>query len=212
MGVLALYAILFLSLLALFLFLLYKCVFLRNPKRKIPAGNNIVSPADGKIVRILDVNDKPLKLKKGLMGKINALVRDVSKSAYVIVIVMNLHNVHYQRSPAEGEVEKIKYSKGKFQNAVANASSLRALENEKNEILIKNEKIGKIKVIQIAGILARRIVCFAKEKQKLNKGRLIGLIKLGSQVVLILPKNKINLKAKENQKVRAGETIIAEIK
>ena len=75
----------------------------------------------------------------------------------------------------------------------------------------KNKKIGKIKVIQIAGFLARRVVCTAKKDEKINKGQRIGKILLGSQVTLILPLKKVSIKIKNGQKAIAGETIIAEI-
>ena len=84
----------------------------------------------------------------------------------------------------------------------------RSLENEKNEIIIKNPDIGKIKVIQIAGFVARRIESFVTEGQNIEKGHRIGRINLGSQVSLILPKN-ITLEVKEGQRVKAGSTIIA---
>lgn len=187
-------------------FLFYKLVFSRDPSRKIPK-HGIVAPADGKIIKILET-DKEINMKKGLVGKINTLVSDIAKNCYVIVIMMNIHNVHVQRSPIEGTVKKIKYSKGKFLNAVFGSGSLNALENEKNEITIENKDI-KIKVIQIAGILARRIKCYVRENQKLIKGQRIGMIDLGSQVALILPK-KVKLLVKKGQRVKAGSTVVAE--
>jgi phosphatidylserine decarboxylase len=81
--------------------------------------------------------------------------------------------------------------------------------NEKNEIIMKNRNIGKIKLIQVAGFLARRIICTVSKDEKVNKGQRIGKIVLGSQVTLILPSKKLNLKIKKKQKVTAGETIIA---
>ena len=122
------------------LFLFYKLVFSRNPAREIPT-KGIVSPADGKIVRILETdNMEKINIKKGIIGKIKTLTSDIAKSCYVIVIVMKIHNVHVQRSPIEGNVKKIRYSKGKFLNAVSGACSLKAMENEKNEIIIENKE------------------------------------------------------------------------
>ena len=83
--------------------------------------------------------------------------------------------------------------------------------NEKNEIIIKNEKVGKVKMIQIAGFLARRIICSINKNEKVNKGQRMGKIVLGSQVTLILPSKKIKLKIKKKQKVVGGETIIADL-
>jgi len=82
---------------------------------------------------------------------------------------------------------------------------------EKNEIVIKNKKL-KIRVIQIAGFLARRIFCYVKKNQNVNKGQKIGFISLGSQATLIIPAKKIKIIVKEGQKVKAGSTIIAELR
>ncbi|MBW2997255.1 phosphatidylserine decarboxylase [Candidatus Woesearchaeota archaeon] len=194
-------------LLAIF-FLFYQFWFLRKPKRRIPKGNCIVSPANGRIARILDIsNVKKANISKGLLGKVNILTKDTVKKGYLIVIVMTPFNVHYQRSPVDGTVLKTRYRKGSFINVVKDASSLQSLQNEKNEIIIKNRKLGKIKVVQVAGFLARRISCFVKKNQKIHKGEELGLISLGSQVLLVLP--KLKLQVKEGQKVIDGETIIA---
>lgn len=202
--------------LALFL---YKVFFLRNPKRKIPFGNNIVSPADGKIVKIIKYNyiSDPLKnadgfeIQENKIGKVLVKTKDVSQRGWLIVIMMNIHNMHRQKAPLDGEIISIKYSKGKFFNAIRKAHSLKAFfENENNEILIKTA-IGNIKVIQVAGVMAKKIVCAVKEGQKLTKGDALGLIKLGSQVILVLPEKGIELKVKEKEKVKAGSSIIAEI-
>ncbi len=189
------------------LFLLFwKFWFLRDPKRKIPKGNNIVSPADGRINKIIVGNKWKQKINKGLMGRINTLAGDISKDYYLINIVMTPFDVHIQRSPIEGKVESVKHTRGKFKNAVTKGV---AIENEKNEILIAGKV--KVKVIQIAGAVARRIVCFVKKNQNLNKGERLGLINLGSQVSIIMPAD-VKLIAKEGQRVKAGETIIGELK
>ena len=123
--------------------------------------------------------------------------------------MMNLFDVHVQRSPIEGTILSIKHVSGKFKNAVYGNKFENGIENEKNEIIIKNKRLGKIKVIQIAGVLARRIECFVKENKKVNKGEKIGRIVMGSQVSLILPK-KVKLIVTKGGKVKAGESIIAE--
>ncbi|MFC1691444.1 phosphatidylserine decarboxylase [Nanoarchaeota archaeon] len=193
----------------LILLMMYRFIFLRDPVRISPPGPVIVSPADGRIVKIVKIGDKnPVRIKKGLMGKIEVLSKDVFKKGYLISIMMNIHNVHYQRAPLEGIVQTIKYTPGAFRNAVKDASSMQAIDNERNEIIIKNNKIGKIKVIQIAGLLARRIKCFAEENKFVKKGQKIGLITLGSQVSILLP-DKVKLLCEEEEKVKAGETIIA---
>ena len=185
--------------------------FYRDPKRIIPEGNNIVSPADGRIIKIIKISsnnkktENKIKIKKGLLGKIETLTRDVAKDCYIISIFMSPFDVHINRAPIEGTIKKIKYSKGRF---FAAYNLKKSLQNEKNEIIISNKKIGNIKVIQIAGFLARKIKCFAKEKQNINKGQKIGAIVLGSQVSLIIP-IKLNLNIKLGEKAKGGSTIIA---
>ena len=196
----------------LFLFLsiiiiLFLINFYRDPERKIPEGNNIVSPADGKIINIIDTKDDEVKIKKGLFGKIKTIAKDIANDCYVVSIFMSPLDVHVNRAPISGIVKSTKYSKGKFFEAYDFEKSL---ENEKNEIIIQNKKI-KIKVIQISGFLARRIKCNIKKNQKVNKGQRIGMIVLGSQATLVIPK-KVVLKVKLNERVKAGETVIADLR
>jgi len=203
------FVLLVVFLLVILLLLFYKFVFLRDPKRRIPSGDDIVSPADGRIIKIVKLGElDKLKIRKGLIGKIKTLVLDNCKGGYLITIMMDLFDVHVQRAPVEGVVVSIKHVSGGFRNAVYGNKFENGIYNEKNEIVIDNSKIGKIKMIQIAGVLARRIECFVKEKQKINKGERVGRIVMGSQVSLILPR-KVRLMVKEGNKVKAGESIIA---
>ena len=179
--------------------------FYRDPKRTIPKGNNILSPADGRVISIIDTSNDVVKIKKGLFGKIKTLTTDVAKQCYVISIFMSPLDVHINRAPIGGIVKSIKYTKGSFFKAYDLEKSL---SNEKNEIIIQSREL-KIKVIQIAGFLARRIKCYVKKGQKVNKGDKIGMIALGSQVTLIIPIG-VDLKVKINEHIKAGETIIAE--
>jgi len=206
------------------LIILFSLYFNRDPVRTIPPGKSIVSPADGVIIDIIDMLDlnrkkleskipnsrnkvsrKPkIRIAKGIAGKIRTTASEVSDHCYIIVIFMNLHNVHVQRAPLGGKVTSIRHTNGKF----LAANSLKATaENEKIEMLIKNRGIGTIKVIQIAGFLTRRIESFVKKGENLLKGQRIGRIKLGSQVVLIMPDLPLNVK--KGDKVTAGETVIA---
>jgi phosphatidylserine decarboxylase len=185
----------------------YYLWFLRNPKRTPPEGNNIVSPAEGKIVKIIDTKQPEETIEKGLLGKIKVLTNDVAKECYLISIMLTPLDVHFQRFPLTGTVHSITHKKGTFKNAVSNASNLKStLENEHTATLIKGKVT--VKVIQIAGFLARRIHTFIQENQNIKKGELLGVIKLGSQVTLILPKT-VQLQVKEGQRVRVGETVIA---
>jgi len=135
--------------------------------------NEIISPADGKITNVIYRNNRTS-----------------------IVITLNLWNKHYQISPADGIVKDIKYKKGKFLNAVFNPRA--SFENERNEITIND-----VKVIQIAGILARRIKCYVKKNQKIKKGQLLGKIAFGSQVILEIPKR---IKIKKGR-IKIGDII-----
>ena len=186
------------------LLVLFLLNFYRDPKRTIPKGNNIVAPADGRIISILRINKKNISIKKGLLGKIKALTKDVAEQCYVVSIFMSPLDAHINRAPIQGIVKSIKYAKGRFFKAYDFGKSL---ENEKNEIIIENKKL-KVKVIQVAGFLARRIKCYVKKNQKVNKGEKIGMIALSSQTTIILPAGVV-LKVKVNDKVKAGETIIA---
>ncbi len=189
------------------LVILFLVNFYRNPKRIIPKGNNIVAPADGRIISVIDVSKKNIKIKKGMLGKIKTYTKDISKQCYIISIFMSPFDAHYNRAPIEGIVKSVKHTKGRFFKAYDFEKSL---QNEKNEILIQNKQL-KVKVIQIAGFLARRIVCYAKANQKVNKGQKIGFIALGSQTTIVLPK-RLKLKVKADDRVKAGQTIIAVLK
>jgi len=191
------------------LLLFYKFVFLRDPKRGIPSGDNVVAPADGKIINVIRLgNIDKIKVRKGAIGRIRALIPNTCKGGYLITIMMNLFDVHVQRAPVSGVIVSTKHSLGRFKNAVYGSKFENGLENEKNEIIIKNNKIGKINVIQIAGFVARRVECFVKKNQKINKGQRIGRIVMGSQVSLVLPQS-VKIFVKDGDKVKAGESIIA---
>ena len=170
----------------MFVFLAFTIFFFRDPEREI--GKNIVSPADGKVIKIEKIKDS-----------------DVGDSIKVSIF-MSVFDVHVNRMPMDGKILKIERVEGKFFPAYSEESE----KNEKN-IILAETKIGKIKIIQIAGIFARRIVCYAKEGKNIAKGERIGMIKFGSRVDLILPKDKVRLRIRVNDKLRAGVDEIAEI-
>lgn len=197
------------GLIIVFLFLFYRFVFLRDPERKIPLGDSVVSPADGKIIKSIKLGAvDSLKIKKGLIGKIRSMVPDSCKGGHLVTIMMDFFDVHVQRAPVSGVVTNLNHVDGSFKNAVFGNEFENGLENEKNEITIKCS-LGEIKVIQIAGLVARRIECFVKKNQKLNKGERIGRIVMGSQVSLILPR-EIKLSVEEGDEVKAGESIMGD--
>ena len=181
--------------------------FYKDPERTIPKGNNIVAPADGRVISIIDTAKIHIQVNKGILGKIKTLTKDIAGECYVISIFMSPIDAHINRAPMDGVIRSVKHTKGKFFKAYELEKSF---ENEKNEIIIENKKL-RIKVIQIAGFLARRIVCHVKVNQKVNKGQKIGMIALGSQTTLIIPK-KVKLRINVNDKVKAGQTIIADSK
>jgi len=170
----------------MFVFLAFTIFFFRDPEREI--GKNIVSPADGKVIKIEKIKDS-----------------DVGDSIKVSIF-MSILDVHVNRMPMDGKILKIERVEGKFFPAYSEESE----KNEKN-IILAETKIGKIKIIQIAGIFARRIVCYVKEGENIAKGERIGMIKFGSRVDLILPKDKVRLRIRVNDKLRAGVDEIAEL-
>lgn len=176
----------FSSLSALFtLFLVY---FFRDPKREIKINDNILySPADGTIFEITE-----------------------NENFYCIRIFMSVFNVHIQRAPADGIVKKIEYKEGKFKIAGKNNTHLL---NERNLIEIYLPHIDNfIRITQIAGILARRIVCWVKNDMEVKQGQKIGAILLGSQVDFEFPKDSYKIIVKNGSKVYAGKTPIALLK
>jgi phosphatidylserine decarboxylase len=169
----------------LFIFLtLFMAYFFRNPNRTIPTEPNIIiSAADGRVTRVENRED----------GK------------FVSVFLSPL-DVHVNRSPIAGKIIKVDYVKGKKMPATSDESSL---INERNSITIEGEN-ATVTCTQIAGIVARRIVCWNKQGDKLERGQLYGLIKFSSRTDLLMPKN-VEILVKEGDRVRGGETIIARI-
>ncbi len=170
---------------------IYIFYFFRDPNRIVPLDSFIVSPADGTITYIGDANT-PFDIENS-----NQLYTKVS-------IFLSIFDVHVNRMPIDGTITEIKYIPGKFISATLDKSSE---QNEKNIIKISNGTYDYF-VVQIAGLIARRIVCNVNKNQDLKKGERIGIIKFGSRVDLYLPKSNKVLVSK-GQKVIGGETIIS---
>jgi phosphatidylserine decarboxylase len=190
------------------LFLFWKVVFLRNPQRTTPAGDFVIAPADGKIVEILELKGEEVKFFKGgqrLLGIINTFTNDVADEGYIISIFMSPMDVHVNRAPISGTVESVVHSAGKF---LAVNTFEAGLVNEKTETIIQG-KI-RVKMIQIAGFLARRVVTSVNPNDQVVAGQEVGLINLGSQVTVIVPKS-VTLKVTKGDRTVAGETILAKI-
>ena len=170
-------------------------LFFRDPKRVTPQGEGIVvAPADGRVSLIvqavpppeLGIGDRPLPR---------------------VSIFMSVFNCHVNRSPAAGRVERIVYRPGKFINAELDKASE---DNERNSLVIAMPG-GRIGVVQIAGLVARRIVSFVREGQSLAAGERFGLIRFGSRLDVYLPEGAKAL-VSEGQTAVAGETVVADFK
>jgi phosphatidylserine decarboxylase len=171
------------------LVVLFMIQFFRDPPRQIPGEIGVVlSPADGRIVSVEKVHDPYLE-------------RDALK----ISVFMNVFNAHSNRSPVDGTVEKTWYFPGKFLNAdLAKASS----ENERAVIYLRTADGHDVTCVQVAGLIARRILCYAKEGQSLSRGDRFGFIRFGSRVDVYLPPETVP-KVSVGDKVYATETVLA---
>ena len=209
---LASFAIALVTLFAIFCVLFYVFWFLRNPTRIVPEGDLILSPADGKVIRLFKTTDAgPLDIDKGILGGIRTTASEISDSAYVLVIVMTLFDIHYQRAPITGAIKSKLHKNGSFLNIKKEEKSLSSFNNEKNEIIMSGNRHGKefdIKIIQVAGYLVRRIVDYVDVSQKVEKGEQIGLIKFGSMVLMIFPDTFEPL-VSEGDYIYGAETVIA---
>lgn len=175
----------------LWIIALFVLQFFRDPPREIPQDPKaILCPADGRIV---------------VVGK--AIDPYRNREALKISVFMNVFNVHSQRSPVDGVVEKVEYHGGSFLNAALDKASL---ENERNAVLSKLADGTEITFVQIAGLVARRILCYTQAGDTLKRGQRYGFIRFGSRVDVYLP-----LDAKPRvaigDKVSASSTILAEL-
>jgi len=180
------------AMLVLIVFLVAILQFFRNPKRHTKLNDNhALSPVDGKVVVIEEVFEKEYFKDKRLQ----------------VSIFMSPINVHVTRYPVGGNIVFSKYHPGKYLVAWHPKASE---ENERTTVVVENTNFGKVMHRQIAGALAKRIVNYAKPNHKAIQGGESGFIKFGSRVDVFLPLNT-NIKVKLNQKVRGGETVIAEM-
>ena len=180
-------SIIFLVLAGLLLFCLN---FFRDPHRDGPSNQNaIVSPADGKIVKIVKINDP-----------------EVGADATRISIFLNIFNVHTNRMPTAGKFVSTEHRNGKFLAAFDHEAS----EVNEQTVTVFENKYGTFKIKQIAGLIARRILCYARPGNEMERGSRLGYIMFGSRTELILPAN-IKVQVKLGQKVCGKQTIIGEI-
>ena len=177
--------------LTFFILAIYIFYFFRDPVRSVPFGDLIISPADG-IVTFIGESNPPININQNI-------------KFIKISIFLSIFNVHVNRIPTKGIIKKIKYINGKYINATSDKSSK---DNERNIVLLEKENNDLIIFTQIAGLIARRIVCEIKETQKVNQGDKFGIIKFGSRVDLYMPVNYKPL-ISVGQITIGGETILA---
>lgn len=177
---------------AAFVLTLFLLFFFRDPDRKLPQGRGmVVSPADGRVVVIKEIYE-PEYLKQ--------TVKQVS-------IFLSVFNVHVNRAPYRGKVDLVKYNPGKFHVASVDKASV---ENEQTAMVISNAGT-RILVKQIAGLIARRIVCYPKAGDELALGQRYGLIRFGSRVDIFLPRDA-DIKVKLGDHVKGARDVIGVLK
>ncbi|MFP4084097.1 MAG: phosphatidylserine decarboxylase family protein [Desulfonatronovibrio sp.] len=163
--------------------------FFRDPERVVPDEPEVaVAPADGKVVKVGTMTD-PF----------------TGQSRQTVCVFMNVFNVHVNRMPVTGNIEAIKYYPGKFINASLDKASK---DNERCAWLVRDEHGRDWTMVQIAGLVARRIVCLAEKGDSLKRGERYGLIKFGSRVDLYLPEGYVS-DVSVGEKVVAGQSILA---
>lgn len=163
--------------------------FFRDPERVVPRDPSVaVSPADGKVCKVGAAKD-PF----------------TGQERKVVCVFMNVFNVHVNRSPVAGEVQQMRYYPGKFFNASLDKASE---DNERLALSLRGVEGGEWTVVQIAGLVARRIVCWAEEGDELARGQRFGLIKFGSRLDLYLP-DAYEVCVNVGEKVFAGQSILA---
>ncbi|KJK23685.1 phosphatidylserine decarboxylase [Burkholderiaceae bacterium 16] len=178
--------------LPLWIITLFVLQFFRDPPRHIPAQPNaVLAPADGRIV----VVEKTMDPFAG-------------REALKISVFMNVFNVHSNRVSVDGKVEKVEYFPGKFVNADLDKASL---ENERNAVVIRRAADGKVvTLVQVAGLVARRILCYTRVGETLSRGQRYGFIRFGSRVDVYLPVDA-RPRVTIGEKVSASSTILAEL-
>ncbi len=168
-------------------------IFFRNPVRAVPVGQGlVVSPADGRVEPIVRVPPPP---ELGLGDK--PLTR--------VSVFMNVFDCHINRAPVGGRVERVAYKPGKFVSADLDKASD---DNERNSVVIQTDAGLLLGVVQIAGLVARRIVCWTREGRHLDPGERFGMIRFGSRLDVYLPEGS-TVAVSPRQRAVSGETILA---
>jgi len=175
----------------LWIIALFVLQFFRDPPRDVPGdAKTVVSPADGRIVAVEKARDPYLE-----------------REAIKVSVFMNVFNVHSNRAPVDGEVKQAWYNAGSFVNAALDKAST---ENERNALWIRADAGADVVSVQVAGLIARRILCYVKAGDRLERGQRYGFIRFGSRVDLYLPPNA-RIKATLGDKVYAASTVLASL-
>jgi len=174
------------------LFFVFSLQFFRDPPRTPESSDDhaVLSPADGRVVVVEQTTDP---------------YRNIP--ALKISVFMNVFNAHSQRSPVAGTVEDVRYFPGAFVNAVLPKASL---ENERNAVLVKMDNGAPMTVVQVAGLIARRILCYTQAGEHLHVGQRYGFIRFGSRLDVYLPPES-KPRVAIGDKIYAGQTVLAEL-
>ena len=175
----------------LWLIAVFVLQFFRDPARAAPGdAKTVVSPADGRVVAVEKAHDPYL-----------------DRETVKVSVFMNVFNVHSNRAPVDGEVKQVWYSAGSFVNAALDKAST---ENERNALWLRADAGADVVCVQVAGLIARRILCYVKAGDKLERGQRYGFIRFGSRVDVYLPPNA-RITAALGDKVYAASTILASL-
>jgi phosphatidylserine decarboxylase len=197
-------------------FLLFGCLFFyrffRNPKRVILGDrNDIVAPADGRIIYIkeLEINQAPVSIKKMKVANINEITKTdmLSQPCYLVGIAMTLFDVHYNRAPIDGKIILVKHTDG---SAIGLNTPESTLTNERNTVVLRREDGVMAGIVQIAARGVRRCIIITREGAQVKRGEIIGKIRWGSQTDLIIPRNT-DIMVREGDQVIAGISIIGKL-
>jgi phosphatidylserine decarboxylase len=170
---------------------LFVLQFFRDPPRDVPGdAKTVVSPADGRIVAVEKARDPYL-----------------DRETIKVSVFMNVFNVHSNRAPVDGQVKRIFYNAGSFVNAALDKAST---ENERNALWIRADAGADVTCVQVAGLIARRILCYAKAGDKLERGQRYGFIRFGSRVDMYLPPSA-RIRVALGDKVYAASTVLASL-
>lgn len=184
--------------------------FFRNPVRNIPGlKNDIVSGADGRIIYIkeLEANQIPVSVKKLRIAHISEITKTdiIQQPCYLIGIAMTLFDVHMNRAPIDGEIILVKHTDG---TAIGLNTPSSTITNERNTVVIKRDDGVMVGIVQIAARWVDRCIVSSGVGEKVTRGQVIGKIRWGSQLDMIIPRNS-HIMVREGEQVYAGSTIIA---